>query len=298
MAKNSGISKNFPIDGLVGGRMAPQSVVARGMADLESDLTRHFKQRRAAEAERAKVARPQQLAMEDLLKQRDPEGRMIKELRALDRSYAKAKLPAAEPVAERERIFSGSIGATRVPPYNYQWTWNATSGGPAVTVGAAANAGTMNYNLWTNSRRSSASAAAAVGIYFRPAFDNGILKIWANPALTYNWWTSCAFASAHSDGWVGLNVGRYTLAGGGAGTPVRQQLYRWNDDSWWSGASDSGSTSGFPLFAQINVERSYWYAIWVWCGGSISGAGWGTFSGSGAGAVMNARVPAITWELF
>lgn len=298
MPKSSKISKDFPIECLVGGETAAQSVVLRGMRDLESELAARFKERAAASAALTKATRPQTAAMEALLRERDPEGQMVKDLQALDRSYSKTRLPSIDVMPERARIFSGSIGATRVPPYNYQWTWNATNGGPAVSVGASANTGAMNYNLWTNSRRSSASAAAAVGIYFRPAFETGILRIWANPALSYNWWTSCAFASAHSDGWIGLNVGRYTLAGGSAGTPVRQQTRLWNDDSWWSGASDSGSNSGYPLFAQLSVDRSHWYALWVWIGGSISGAGWGTFSGSGAGAVMNARVPAITWELF
>lgn len=53
---------------------------------------------------------------------------------------------------------------------------------------------------------------------------NGIVHLWANPAISYDWWTICAFASAHSDGWIGLYVGEYTLAGDLSRVPVDQQL--------------------------------------------------------------------------
>jgi hypothetical protein len=217
----------------------------------------------------------------------------------LDERLGKQELTHPKVDDVEERIFAGSIGATVVPPYNYQWTWNAQVGGASVGVNANRNAGTLGFNLWNAGRDASASAAAAVGFFFRPMLKNGLLRIWANPAFNYLWWTYCVFASAHSDGWLGFYVGRYTLAGGFDGAPVFQQHMLWDDDSWWSGAgSHSGSNSGYPLFAQFSVDSAHWYAIWVWCGGRATGAGWGTFSGSGAGSNLAVTVPSMGWELF
>jgi hypothetical protein len=47
----------------------------------------------------------------------------------------------------------------------------------------------------------------------------------------------------------------------------------------------------------MQVDQDHQYAIWVWAGGDVSAAGWGTFSGSGAGDTMNTAVPFIRWEL-
>src|SRR5262249_9727625 len=182
------------------------------------------------------------------------------------------------------RIFPGSIGATVAPPFNYQWTWNATSGGPSLSVSANRNTGQMGFSIWNASRDASGTARAAVGILFRPITENGILRLSAKPAFNYLWWTICALASAHSDAFIGLYVGRYNWSGGFDAAPVSQMISLWNDDSWWAGAgSHSGSNSGFPLIAQFNVDRSHFYALWVWCGGRATGAGWGVFFGSEIG---------------
>jgi hypothetical protein len=221
-------------------------------------------------------------------------------LRQIDRALAGRKLKAPVVRSESERNALSSILVTRIPPYDWPWTWQWQAGGAAVSVAANRNAGNMSYSLWNNSRDASASAAAALGIYFRPSVSNGILRLSSNPAFNSFWWTICTLASAHSDGWIGLYVGRYTIAGGFDGAAVNQKISLWSDDSWWSGAgSQSGSSSGFPLFAQFNVDSAHWYALWVWCGGYVHGAGWGGwFSGSGAGANLSVSVPSITWELF
>jgi hypothetical protein len=184
------------------------------------------------------------------------------------------------------------------PPFNYQWTWNAFSGTVDVLhLAANASTGRMSFDIDSNNH-CNCSGRTALGIYFRPMTANGILRLSANPAINYNWFDICAFDSTHSDGFLGLYVGSYNLSGGFAGAPVNQQISLWNDSSWWSGGSDSGGNSGYPLSAQFNVDSSHWYALWVWCGGNIQADGWGTFSGSGAGATLSVAVPSITWELF
>jgi hypothetical protein len=199
------------------------------------------------------------------------------------------------------RIFSGSIGATVTPPYDYQWTWSAVSGNPDENSETADhNSGDMSINIWADFNNSSAvSGRAAVGIYFYPPADNGTLQIWSSPSFNYDWGDWCAFDSASADGWIGFYVGSYDLTGAPTGAVVDQQVTLWSDSSWWSGVGEqSGSNSGWGLNpSPIQVDQDHQYIIWIWCGGDVSAAGWGTFSGSGAGDDLNLAVPSITWEL-
>lgn len=290
--------QDFPLEFLYGGKPAPEKLVRRGMADLEKELTRQFRDEHAKENEIAKSMKAVHGPLIDVASRNERAAAGVRQLRERDARLGKQKLTVPGTPEEKQRIFAGSIGATVTPAYNYRWTWNATSGGPSLGVSASNNTGQMAFNIWSNGRDASGSARAAVGIFFRPVTDNGILRFSSNPAFNYNWWTYCAFASAHSDAFIGLYVGRYNLSGGFDYAPVNQTIGLWNDDTWLGGGSHSGTNSGFPLFAQFNVDRSHWYALWVWCGGRATGAGWGIFTGSGAGSNLSVRVPSMTWELF
>jgi hypothetical protein len=300
MAVKTRRQREITADFLVGKTIAPAAVVNRGMKNIERQLQKEFREEVKAEAELDKRMSKIQSRLLTGLEKDLAVRREIQNLKQMHVREGRRKLTFPPLVREVETIFTGSIGATVVPPYNYQWTWNTSSGSPTVDVAANRNTGTKSFGLWTNpSGSSNAEARTAVGLYFRPATTNGILRIWANPSFNYRWWTICAFASAHSSAFIGLYVGKYTLAGGFVGAPVDQRITLWSDNSWWSGTGKkTGSNSGYPLFAQISVDNSHYYAIWVWCGGRISGKGWGTFSGSGAGAFLNARTPSISWELF
>jgi hypothetical protein len=299
-AKTNAKASGFPLEFLYGGKAIPESLVLRGMKDLERELTRQFQADRRIEIEAAGHIQKtrevwlQPYAQDERLRQ------AVAGLSGIDARLGKQKLAPPKLKADKQRIFTGSIGATVTPPYNYQWTWNSTSGSPSLSVTADRNTGRMSFSIHNGERDASGTARAALGIYFRPATETGILRLSSNPAFNYHWWTLCQFASAHSDAFIGLYVGRYTLSGDFDGAPVNQQISLWNDDSWWSGAGGHlGSSSGFPLFAQFNVDRRHYYALWVWCGGRASGAGFGSpFWGSAAGARLNVTVPWIFWELF
>src|SRR5262249_44632355 len=147
---------------------------------------------------------------------------------------------------------------------------------------------------------SSETVTVAVGTYFHPPTDcPGTLNISASPGLTYDWATLCAYASAHSDGWVGIGVERFDMAGIPAGALVDQKMFIWYSDAWWtSGGFINGSNSAFPLFAQCTVDSQHVYHVWVRCGGSISAAGWNrVVGGSYGGSRIFGSVPSITWEL-
>jgi len=300
MATKSAFNKEIPIEALFGNYIAPEKMVLTGMKDLEYELNKVFK----TEVEtRRQLENNTQILRDSLTSfsgKDDKNAMAIKALKEMDRKESRMKLERPKFLKENQRIFTGSIAATVVPPFSYQWTWNAGSGGPDhLDVSANRVTGRMEFYAHTNpDHSSSGSVRTALGIYFRPVTSNGILRVSANPSINYRWWDYCALASAHTDGFIGLYIGRYNLSGGFDAAPVNQQRSIWNDSSWWSGGGGSGSNSGFGLSAQLNVDNSHWYALWVWCGGNVSAEGWHTFSGSGAGASMSVAVPSITWELF
>jgi hypothetical protein len=284
---------------LQGGKSAPARIVAAGMRDLERELERQHREREATRKQFDRAQRGTQAAIGEMLSKDRRVAASIKQLKALD-TRARGQKAERPPLAkEEQRTALRSILVTRTKPFDYQWAWGAQSGGGTASPAASAAGGTMSIYASNAGNNASASARAALGIYFRPTVANGILRLTSTPAFNYFWWTICSFASAHSDGFIGLYVGKYTLAGGFDSAPVNQTLWQWSDDSWWSGAgTNSGSTSGYPLFAQFNVDSAHYYAMWVWIGGSASGAGWSWWGGSGAGSRINLTLPSITWELF
>jgi len=107
--------------------------------------------------------------------------------------------------------------------------------------------------------------------------------------------------NAHSDGWLGIFVGSYAVAGGYAGTLIDERLKLWDFNSGWFDHPESQTgISGFPLSAWLPVDRSHGYTIWVWCGGSIASDGFygPPYHGSDAESIMNITVPSIFWALF
>lgn len=291
------VGGEFPHARLLG-KAAPAAQARKGMRSAEQELQRRFKERRSAVNASSEALSP--LAEAFGRQNEEQLQKALRSLKELDRRSGRRGVVVPKPASEDARVFAGSIGITRVPAYDYQWTWSAKDNDSATArVAAKAASGQQNLSLWTNSVQAHAWGATAVGVYFRPWTANGIVNLWANPAINYAWWTYCAFASAHSDGWLGLYVAQYTLEGNLDRVPVDLQSSLWSDDSWWAGAGGhSGSNSGCPLSAWFTVDSDHWYAMWVWIGGSTYGSGWGTFSGSGAGAQLSAGTPAMSIALY
>ena len=296
-------SGSFPLASLYGIEPPTPDEVRRGMGRLEEKLRAEFDERarrQAAQAERSAALREEVRAARPRRGRR--ESRPTAAVRRTKEAYqAAVSRTLATPSArsDSQRIFTACVGATVVPPYNWPWGWQAASGSPSLSVTPDEKGGTIWLSAWTDvNNSSSASAAGAVGIFFRPFTANGILKIWSNPALTFDWGTWCTLASAHSDRWIGFYVGEYDVSGGFVGAVIDQQTRLWSDDSWWNGTGQqSGGNNGFPISADFNVDDNHFYEIWVWCGVNVSADGLGVFSGSGAGADLYVAVPSITWEL-
>jgi hypothetical protein len=295
--------RGVSVTDLFGGRSMSQKQATYQMAFLEQQLIAEFnesvKQRAALAAQMKKVQRP----ILDLVS-KDPQTKAgVEGLHALQASAQKRKVKFPVVAKATPRIFASSIGATMTPPYDFPWTWNAVSGNPSAnTETADKSMGTASIYIWTDNNSnnsSSVSAAAAVGFYFYPALANGSLQIWSTPSFNDLWGTYCNLDGAHADAWIGILVIEFDMEGGNSHAVVSQQISLWSDNSWWGGTgTQTGSNAGYSLYAPpIQVDQDHQYNIWVWCGGSVSGAGWGTFSGSAAGDSLNLTVPSITWEL-
>lgn len=270
------------------------------MRELEDRLSANFKKRTRHRAQLVEQMRRYRGPILDLLAKDPQTAKAVPALRRLQMNAYRHKLPPPHKHKITPGIFTGSIGATIVPPYDYQWTWSATAGNPSSNSEKAnKNSGDMSLNLCTDfsDNSSAVSGNAAVGIYFRPPAP-GFLQIWSSPSFNDQWGDFCSFDSAHADGWIGLYVGSYDMTGASTGAVVDQKETLWSDDSWWAGVGQQeGSNSAYGLYAGVQpVWHHRQYQIWVWCGGDVSGQGWGQLSGSAASDQLNVYVPSITWE--
>ena len=106
--------------------------------------------------------------------------------------------------------YQGSGDVTRIPPYDYEWTWQGSTGTAEITTSANKHTGQMKHDVYAGySGESSQSAQTAIGIYFSPPSTSGHLLVWASPSLWARWGTFCERATAHIDAWIHLLVTSY-----------------------------------------------------------------------------------------
>jgi hypothetical protein len=273
---------------LIGIKPSPKNL-RESRSRLSAMFKRRFDDRVAQRKEQRSIVLAEAGVMRRLAKDDRSVAAAVKRARRQAALGAKQKLPApkAAKVAGRERL--GSIALTLVPPF-WPWQWSATSGSSATaTTSANGNAGTMGFMAYTGDNGKTASTATALGYYFRPLADNGVMFVMANPAVSYylNTWT--VFDSAHAGGFIGLYVGQYTLQGQFVGAVVDQQI-----DLSTVGGGSQGTNSGYPLFAWTPVDSAHFYEVWVWAGVDAEADGWSVFWGSGALSYGSVTVPSIS----
>lgn len=286
------------VDPFLGAKPASGRQALRGMKRAEEEQKRRFDARKQEYAALSRAQAPLREALAQQLG--DGAKATFRGVEALQKKQRRPKLARPPFVEEEAAIWCGAVGVRRVPPYDYQWTWSAKDNSSAhAAVSATGATGEENFWLTGDDDSAHVRGACAVGVYFRPITPSGYVHLSSTPAFTDSWYTYCTLASAHSDGWIGLYVGQYTLAGDLDRVAVDQQTTLWSDDSWTVGAgSHSGSNSGYPLSAWFTVDSNHWYAMWVWCGGSIYSDGSHTFWGSFGMSSMDVVVPSISIVLY
>jgi hypothetical protein len=288
------------LQGLYGGLTPSEAVARRATVAKQKAQSAAFAKEQALRLKHARVMdRLQAPLLKSLLKDAETQ-RAVSALRSLARQARRRKLARPVVPVHKPRIVA-DLGATVVPPYDFQEVLFSSTGSPLNFSSANRSAGQIASSIDTDfNAPSSATDTAGVGIVFHPPTDcPGTLSISATLSFTFDWAITCGFASAHSDGWVGLAVDRFDLANFPAGTIVDQKIFLWAANfAWLDNGNFPGSNTAFPLMASCTVDSQHFYHIWVRCGGSVSGAGFASLLGrSSAGSGIWASVPSITWDL-
>lgn len=224
-------------------------------------------------------------AMRHLVKEDPKLAAAVKEAKkqATARSTRHAAPPQRTKVEGRQRL--GSVAVTLVPPF-WPWQWSSQTGQDATgTTSVDGNAGSMSFNAYTGDNGKTAATAVALGGYFQPLADNGVLYVNANPSVSYDEDTWTVFDSAHAGNFIGIYVGEYTLQGQFVQAVIDQQIHI---------GDGNGSTSGYPLWGNTPCDSDHFYEIWVWAGGDAEADGWSIFWGSGALSYGRIVVPSIS----
>jgi len=259
-------------------------------ARLDALFQQKFEQREALWAERRRISEAPTALLRNLAKDDPATERTVKEARARSKKRAQHALPTPKRAKIKSRAHLGSIDVTFVPPYTWPWQWDATTGSATANVSVDRNNGTMSFDAWTGDNGKTASCAVAVGSYFQPMADVGIMDVSATPAFNYIWDSDNVFDNSHTHAFIGFYVGQYTLGGEFVQAVVDQQATLWDS----GGGSGQGANSGASLGASTPVDNDHFYEIWVWAGGDAEADGWSAFWGSAALSALSVAVPSIS----
>jgi hypothetical protein len=264
------------------GKKPSDAFVARSRARLSVMFEQRFKDRQVQRKERRLVEHASFEVLRGLAKNDPKLAAAVANGKKHSAAHARRRLkaPKRSKVLPRQRL--GSISVTFVPPF-WPWKWTATTGSASATANADGTGGSMNFEAYTGDDGKTASAAAALGYYFQPPGDNGILDVTANPSYSWDWETWTVFDSANAGNFIGLYVGEYTLGGEFVQAVIDQQI-----------AFGTYKSSGVPLWASTPVDSDHFYEIWVWTGGDAEADGWSEFWGSAAVSRGSVSVPSIS----
>jgi hypothetical protein len=260
------------------------AMLAHSKKRLDAMFKKRFEDLQAQRREQRRIEAASFGVMRDLAK-KDPKLTAAVEdgkKYAAARSKTRAKPPQRTKVEGRQHL--GSVAITLVPPF-WTWQWNAQTGEDATGTTNVDPDGGMSFDAYTGDNGKTAATAVAVGGYFQPLADNGILNVFSNPSVSYDEDTWTVFDSAHAGNFIGLYVGQYTLKGEFIQAVIDQQIHI---------GDGTGSTSGFPLFGVTPCDSDHFYEIWVWAGGDAEADGWSVFWGSAALSFGTITVPSIS----
>ncbi len=272
----------------------------QGMKRIEHDAEREFQEHQkvltATQAPFTKTFAP----LIDQLRNDPRAAESRDDLRKLFSTFRERELKP--PIIPRLHVLSSHAAGAQIAP-QFNWTWDNLSGTGSATVQSNASNKSMSSDTGAGAGSGAAEARAGLGIFFSPAdvsqAPNGVLNISGTPAFSFFWVDAAQFSWAATSAWIGLLVRKFDLNGNDAGTPVDQRLSLWNDSISFAGSnSNQGSTTGFPLSAQISVDTDHQYNIWVWCSTQCSSGDASFISTGDALGQLNVTVPSISIALF
>jgi hypothetical protein len=286
------------IDSILGFTPPPAGEMAPRMVGLEEQFEAEFQAQRA----NYDALRAEHHALRDAVAPSRSENTALRGVIETRRAAIQARpprrleLPVQRPV--QERIFTGSLGATRVAPYWWASSWKSISG-DGFGAASGEESGILNISAPESiGSQNSVSARAWVGTYFQPPTEQGLLVVSSNPIIVYDYGDTCFDDGCSTYGWIGLFVQEYDSHGVPSGAPIQQNNYLWSDASWWNGIGDNTGAGVEPLSAVLPVNNEHSYGLFVWCGLTTNSAGWGGYFYSIGWGTMAVIVPSITWHLY
>jgi hypothetical protein len=211
------------------------------------------------------------------------------------------------PVGQHEEasLAAGSISATVTPPYDFEWVQQKGDGPVEVKGVAQKQNGVLSCDVHCpyGGDASDGKAWAAVGVYFKPAFDGVVTLTMTTMAILSYWYTVVANADAHTAAKVGLRV--YQFVNGKLnpqGYIKQHSTILWDvpshADPFESGGEGPHSEAyTAPISLQFNASREASYNLWVYFKTGASADGGATLNLGEARAEINSIVTSISWTL-
>jgi hypothetical protein len=207
---------------------------------------------------------------------------------------------------EEPSLVIGSLEATVVPPYDFTWTYENSSGPVQITTQARRSDGFVfcDVKCPEDGNESNGVGRSALGIFFQPILD-GKVRFSATPSLIFFWYTLCFLADARSRGAVGLQVYRFKLDGtldpsaNNGPFDVHDYFATVDSEQWFSDSCQEEPHSGNlspAMTIEFAVSRNRFYNLWADTRVNANADGGGLFYDSAARAEMNGMVPKMTWK--
>ena len=286
-------SNSNALDFFRGGK-APPEFVRQRMAAAEREL--------AAQDQNRRVPRQVEKFFRQIQKPNRPKVGDPKVIQAtgglLDiyKKLGRQRIIAPGVLAESGGILQGRFEVKLTPPFDYAFAIKHTfDGGPTVSSSANKNGQLDARSVTEFEKRSFASAYAECGVFFHPFFGPAKLRVSANPSYTRQWWTNSLSAADLVKSFGSIVVGMFGQQGRTGPTKGNVGIGDlWDEQSSEQVRFDLGSSPSIAPVAELEVDPSFAFSVFVAIQVSALGTGW---PGSLAGAIIAAVVPSITIEL-
>jgi hypothetical protein len=278
--------------------IASKETVLRGMKSREERLRLDFDRLHRQFVRRSEKNR---LVVQELAEKLRKLGINLEQIRG-DLGEERKEKPGNPPIKTTALLYKPfifSTGQTITKPYDYDWTWEATYGRPDIRTHANKAGFSGWWSVYCDQNNPSAGyTTAGIGVYFAPPSQNGSLNVSTAVDIKAHWGTWCNKAYATTWGKIELIVDVFNVSNNEyVGEAVNLVGNIFFDYSYWFGIGDQySSNSAYPISANLPVDNSHWYVIWILTSGEVEAEGTGIFTGSYAEAYITMDVPYITWS--
>jgi len=287
-------TKDVALDFLRDRNKVPDEFIRRRIAAARREIAARYEQK--SEIKRQAVKLFTQIQEPIRPSNDDPKAaRAITGLLDLHKKLAKQKILAPSVASELGGIISGGFTAKFTPPFDYAYTIPFLTAGQPSLIGSASKGGELSTRAVSDfTTRSVGTMYTELGVFFHPFVGPARLTVSANPAYTRQWWTNSLFADSAVRSFGSVVVGIFGQQGRiGPITGAVDVADQWDETTTQEVRFDFGSSPTIPATAQLEVDPSFTYSLFVAAQTHVEAVGW---PGSLAGAIISLTVPSITLQ--